>query len=195
MEMSKRKTAGFEFRIIAGDLKGKLITAPNLGITRPPLSRLRKAVFDFLTPYLYDESRYLDLFSGTGSYLFEAVSRGAGFAQGVELDRQLAVSINQQADKLNIANRLVCLGGDVFDVIPRLNAEDSLFDIVMIAPPQYQKLIDKTLICLHDRAILNPSAILICQHDTSETQKIDFLDFPVQQRRKYGNTTYTILTL
>ena len=89
------KEPQFDFRVIAGELKGKKIVSPDLGITRPPLSRVRKAIFDYLTPYL-DGAAYLDLFSGTGSYLFEAVSRGAKTGTGVEHDSRLADAINAQ---------------------------------------------------------------------------------------------------
>lgn len=62
-KMNKKRTETFDFKIIAGSLKGKTITAPDLGITRPPLTRLRKAIFDFLNPYL-EEADYLDLSAG-----------------------------------------------------------------------------------------------------------------------------------
>ena len=75
------KKEDLKFQVIAGQLKGRTITAPNLSVTRPPLTRVRRAIFDYLWPYL-DDANYLDLFSGTGSYLFEAVSRGAANAVG-----------------------------------------------------------------------------------------------------------------
>ncbi|MCK4606685.1 MAG: RsmD family RNA methyltransferase [candidate division Zixibacteria bacterium] len=188
----KKKARRFEFSIIAGSLKGKVIRAPDLDITRPPLSRLRKAIFDFLTPYL-DAAAYLDLFSGTGSYLFEAVSRGAGSALGIERDQRLASSINQQAETLDVADRLRCLADDVFEAIPRLENNRELFDIIMIAPPQYQGLIDRTLQYLQKHDIANRDALLLCQHDSSETRNIAWLDYEIVQHRKYGNTTFTIL--
>ena len=95
------KGANFQFRVIAGNLKGKKITSPNLGVTRPPLTRLRKSIFDFLTPHLA-EARYLDLYSGTGSYLFEAISRRAAFALGIDLEPKLVDAINQQAEQYDV---------------------------------------------------------------------------------------------
>jgi len=190
--MCAKKRPDFKFTIVAGKLKGKVIAAPNLGVTRPPLTRLRRAVFDFLMPYL-ESARYLDLFSGIGSYLFEAVSRGAGEAVGVEIEARLADSINHQAEKLHVEDRLLCLYDDVFKVIPRLASQKQRFDIIMIAPPQYVGLIDKTLALLKNHHILSSGGIIICQHDTSETSRIDFADFEIEQRRKYGNTTFTIL--
>ena len=190
--MTSEKKKNFEFTVIAGALKGKKIIAPDFGITRPPLTRLRKSIFDFLMPYI-DDAPYLDLFSGTGSYLFEAASRGALQAVGVELDNRLAAAINKQAERFNIADRLQCVTGDVFEVIPRLAGRKSKFDIIMIAPPQYLGLIDKTLASLKIHNILNDKGLVICQHDSSETKKIDFAGFLIQQHRKYGNTTFTVL--
>lgn len=190
--MKKKQNDRFEFTIIAGDLKGRQIDAPNLGHTRPPLSRLRKAIFDFLKPYLQGAS-YLDLFSGTGSYLFEAVSRGVESALGVEMEPKLVAAILRNAEKYNVTDKLQCREDDVFQIIPKLESFGRLFDIVMIAPPQYVGMVDRTLESLKTHPIVAGSGLIICQHDTSETRDIDFMDFPVEQQRKYGNTTFSVL--
>ncbi|MFH1372782.1 MAG: 16S rRNA (guanine(966)-N(2))-methyltransferase RsmD [bacterium] len=192
--MSIKKQSDFKFKVVAGRLKGKVITAPNTGITRPPLTRLRRAIFDFLAPYL-SSACYLDLFSGTGSYLFEAVSRGAGVALGVEVDPKLAETINRNAGRLEVSDQLTCLAEDVFEAVRRLAAGTRKYDIVMVAPPQYQGLIDRTLVLLKDTNIVSTGGLIICQHDTSETAKIDFAGFEIEQHRKYGNTTFTILRI
>jgi 16S rRNA (guanine(966)-N(2))-methyltransferase RsmD len=186
------KEPQFDFRVIAGELKGKRIVSPDLGITRPPLSRVRKAIFDYLTPYL-EGAAYLDLFSGTGSYLFEAVSRGAKAGTGVEHDMRLADAINTQAKQFGVADRLNCVTGDVFKVVPTLKRRGQLFDIIMMAPPQYKGIIDKTLTRLGEHHLLTPDGQLLCQHDTSETDEIVWAPWRIVQQRKYGNTTFTIL--
>ena len=193
--MTKKKTDSaddFSFQVIAGQLKGRTITAPDLGITRPPLSRIRRSIFDFLMPYLQDAS-YLDLFSGTGSYLFEAVSRGAAKAVGVEKEPKLAESINAQAEVFDIGNKLCCRCEDVFEALPKLSKVGEKFDIIMIAPPQYKGIIDETLKCLRQYPVIADDGFLLCQHDSSETDRIESLDFKIRDQRKYGNTTFTIL--
>lgn len=192
--MKQHKQNTFNFSVIAGTLKGKNISSPNLGVTRPPLSRLRKSIFDFLNPYLRD-ARYLDLFSGTGSYLFEAISRGASKAHGVDCEEKLVSSINTESVRLGVQDKLRCYCQDVFQAIPKLATQQELFDIVMIAPPQYVGLIDRTLSILSDNPIVVEGGIILCQHDTSETTKIDFQSMKIAQQRKYGNTTFTILQL
>ena len=181
-----------EFRIIAGDLKGRVVKVPDLGVTRPPLMRMRRAIFDFLMPYL-EGANYLDLFSGTGSYLFEAVSRGAVRGVGVELEPKLADSINSASEKLGVSKQLHCLCTDVFSAIPLLAKRGEKFDIVMIAPPQYKDIISRTLRALREHPITTPDSIILCQHDTKETASVDTAGYEILQRREYGNTTYTVL--
>ncbi|HUV30656.1 MAG TPA: RsmD family RNA methyltransferase [Acidobacteriota bacterium] len=191
--MSRKRARQFEFIVIAGELKGRRVTAPDLGVTRPPLSRLRKSIFDFLTPHLAG-ARYLDLFSGTGSYLFEAVSRGAACAVGVEREPALVEAVNRQADEFHVADRLRCLQRDVQSALPELADQGQKFDIIMIAPPQYQGLIDPTLAAIRTCGLAGSQGLIVCQHDTSETRELRFEDYPVAQQRKYGNTTFTILS-
>ncbi len=192
--MKQYKQNTFNFSVIAGTLKGKNISTPNLGVTRPPLSRLRKSILDFLNPYLRG-ARYLDLFSGTGSYLFEAVSRGATKALGVDCEEKLVDAINAESERLRVQNELHCWCQDVFQAIPKLSARKELFDIVMIAPPQYKGLISQTLSYMNKYSIVAEGGIVLCQHDSSETAKIDFQAMTIAQQRKYGNTTFTILQL
>jgi len=192
--MSEKKTKTFfEFKVIAGTLKGKTIKTPDLEITRPPLTRLRKSIFDFLNPYLAGSS-YLDLFSGTGSYLFEAVSRGVTEANGVELEPILADAINKQAEKYKVSDKLFCFCENVFSAISRLYADGKKYDIIMLSPPQYKGMIDKALVLLKKNPIMAPECFIVCQHDSSETRDIDFSLFTILQQRKYGNTTFTILS-
>ncbi|KAA3635183.1 MAG: hypothetical protein DWP97_05285 [Calditrichaeota bacterium] len=190
----KVKRKNFEFRVIAGDLKGKLIKAPDLGVTRPPLTRLRKSIFDFLNPHL-EYAHYLDLFSGTGSYLFEAVSRGAKSATGVELEQKIVDAINSYSEKYEIAEKLKCINGDVFEMIKYFHSQKNKFDIIMIAPPQYKDFIKRTLTLLRQFPIVSEDHLILCQHDTSETKNLDFTEFEIIQSRKYGNTTFTVLKL
>ena len=190
--MSKPGLKTIEFKVIAGSLKGRRIVVPDLGVTRPPLARLRKSIFDYLNPQL-DGAAYLDLFSGTGSYLFEAVSRGALSATGVEIEARLTRAINDQAQRLGVAERLECRCEDVFEALPRLCQAGRRYHLIMTAPPQYRGFIDRTLKLLASHELLLPDGRIICQHDTSETRKVDWDNFPVIQRREYGNTTFTIL--
>ncbi len=64
-------------RVVTGEAKGrKLKTLKTMTGTRPIMDRVKTALFDILSDEVV-ESRFLDLFAGTGSVGIEALSRGA----------------------------------------------------------------------------------------------------------------------
>ena len=74
-------------RIVGGRLRGRALAAPKSQAIRPTADRLREALFNILAHAYGDPisgARVLDLFAGTGALGFEALSRGAKFAQFVD---------------------------------------------------------------------------------------------------------------
>ena len=68
-------------RIISGDLKGKKLLAPLDKSTRPLKDMVRESIFNILdhsnkVSTKIRNSKVLDLFSGTGSFGIECLSRG-----------------------------------------------------------------------------------------------------------------------
>jgi len=91
---SKIRAAGFDangelcqtvapMRVIAGELRGRRLKAPEGESTRPMLDRVRESLFGTLQPWI-EGAFVLDLFAGSGSLGIEALSRGARRARFVE---------------------------------------------------------------------------------------------------------------
>ena len=76
-------------RIIAGQWRGRTITAPPGDITRPTADRTRETLFSMLTSRMgsFGDLRVMDLFAGSGALGLEALSRGAAHCTFVEQDR------------------------------------------------------------------------------------------------------------
>ena len=76
-------------RIIAGTYRGKKLFSPlNEGV-RPTSDRARESVFNILNSRLeqpWSAYRLLDIFSGTGAFALEAISRGIAVAALVDLN-------------------------------------------------------------------------------------------------------------
>ena len=69
-------------RIIGGELKGKNILLPKDKYTRPLKDLVRESIFNIIEHsirerVIINKSIILDLFSGTGSFGIECLSRGA----------------------------------------------------------------------------------------------------------------------
>jgi 16S rRNA (guanine966-N2)-methyltransferase len=74
-------------RVIAGELRGRRMSAPGDRSVRPTSDRVREAVFDILFSLGgVDGMQVVDLFAGSGALGIEALSRGAASVTFVERD-------------------------------------------------------------------------------------------------------------
>jgi len=133
-------------RIIAGALKGRRIQAPpNPRITRPTLDRVRETIFNILhhNPECpsFEDARILDLFSGSGSLGYEALSRGAACATFVDKDRQALTCCRSNAEVLKVTSQCVFVCDDTRSAL----FPQGPFDIILIDPPYYKGMSEPTL--------------------------------------------------
>lgn len=120
-------------RITAGEWKGRaLATPPNL-TTRPTQARLRQAMFNSIQ-FEIPDSNVLDLFAGSGSLAFEALSRGASRAVLVENHRVALEMILKNARTLEAIEKVRVLKDDVFKSLPTA-LKHGPYDFVFADPP------------------------------------------------------------
>jgi 16S rRNA (guanine966-N2)-methyltransferase len=91
-------------RVVGGELRGRRLAVPAGGV-RPTSDRTREAIFDILGPGFVTGGRVLDLYAGTGALGIEALSRGAGFADFVERDAEIAAALESNLVALGLADR------------------------------------------------------------------------------------------
>lgn len=93
-------------RIVAGQHKGRPITAPKGRNTRPTSDRAREALFNVLAHSSWAPSlegaRVIDLFAGSGALGFEALSRGAAFCLFVETDHSARGAIRANVEAMGL---------------------------------------------------------------------------------------------
>ena len=89
-------------RIIAGQWRGRPITAPKGDATRPTADRMREALFSMLASRIgsFEELAVADLFAGSGALGLEALSRGAASCVFVEQDRAAVDALKANIAKL-----------------------------------------------------------------------------------------------
>ncbi len=104
-------------RVISGSARGHMLRAPQGMTTRPMSDKIKGAVFSMLSNILdkldRDWGRVLDLYSGSGSIGIEALSRGAIWADFVEVNagvcRVIATNLEhtKMQDRTRVNNRNV----------------------------------------------------------------------------------------
>lgn len=147
-------------RIIAGRLGGRgLKTVQGEGY-RPAMGRTREALFSMLEARGLDwqGARVLDLFAGSGSLAFEALSRGALSALLVENAAPAVRCLQQNIADLGLADQARLLKEDVPRLLRRPPAEP--FDLVFMDPPYRKNLAPPALRALAENNWLAPGALV-----------------------------------
>ena len=119
-------------RIISGSLRGKSINPPAGYQARPTTDFAKEGLFNILTGMIdFEETVFLDLFSGTGSISYEMASRGCGDIVAVEMNPANASFIKKTTAALGISGMQV-VHHNVFDF---LGICTKRFDLVFADPP------------------------------------------------------------
>lgn len=119
-------------RIIAGQWRGRALTAPEGMATRPTADRVRETMFSMLMSRLgsFEDLRVADLYAGSGAIGLEALSRGAAFACFVDQDPRAVAAIRTNVDTLGAAEQCRVLARSV-GALPL----ESPFDLLLADPP------------------------------------------------------------
>ena len=120
-------------RVIAGDKRRILLDTPEGLNTRPTQDRIKETLFNIIGPDITD-SRFLDLFSGSGQMGIEALSRGARKAYFFEADSKALKCINNNLLKTSLTESAKVVSGDIFSNISSVSKEEP-FDFVFMDPP------------------------------------------------------------
>ncbi|HEY0875499.1 MAG TPA: 16S rRNA (guanine(966)-N(2))-methyltransferase RsmD [Vicinamibacterales bacterium] len=118
-------------RIIAGELKGRRIDAPDWPGLRPTSDRLRETLFNVLAPRI-EGARFLDAYAGTGAVGIEALSRGAAHVTFVERDRRAQRLIETNLARCGVKDRYAIIRAGFVGAAARLPGP---FDILFLDPP------------------------------------------------------------
>jgi 16S rRNA (guanine(966)-N(2))-methyltransferase RsmD len=147
---------------------------------------VKVALFDILAGELEDRT-FLDLFAGTGGVGIEALSRGARRAVFVDIDPKSTRTIGENLKTTRLQERADVVRSDSFRYLERPDHES--FDLIYIAPPQYQGLWIRALQAI-DRRIdwLSPDGMAVVQIDPREIRDVRLEHLKEFDRRRYGNT-------
>lgn len=173
-------------RVIAGKAKGRQLRLVPGEDTRPIMDRVKEALFSILMPVI-PASVWLDLFAGTGSVGIEALSRGADRAVFVDRSRLAIKTIHENLAITGLADGAQVVRADAFGYLGRKPGEQ--FDVVYIAPPQYEGLWKTALLRLDAcPGWLNPDATVVVQIDPKEQENLSLQTLAAYDQRIYGNT-------
>jgi 16S rRNA (guanine(966)-N(2))-methyltransferase RsmD len=129
----------------------------------------------------------LDTFAGTGSVGIEALSRGAAYVRFNDRHRLAVRTIKANLEITRFTERAYVTQMDAFSL---LGGEPSRqFDYIFIAPPQYQDMWKRAVLCLDGNpGWLVQDAWVIVQIHPVEYESLSLTHLVEFDQRKYGST-------
>ncbi len=174
-------------RIISGTLRGRHFDPPaDKWPTRPTTDRAREGLYNILMHRLdFSTITMLDLFGGTGSHSFEAISRGCTNVHYVDNYLPCVRFVHQQAKIFGIEEHLKIIRSDVTKFLHRTKEN---FDFVFAGPPYPLKWLDQIPNLVIDHNLIAPQGLFVLEHDLRN----HFEQHPrFVSSRKYGSAIFS----
>lgn len=175
-------------RIISGNKKGKKILLPDPQITRPLKDNVKENIFNVLLhsrnfKINFNNIKVIDLFSGSGSFGMECISRGADHVTFYENNNNslniLYRNLSNNFDK----KKYKIMRKDFFLLEPNNLLRDYVPDLIFFDPPYQIKDFDKILKFI--KSLIKVKNIIIILH-TEKKKIINFENFKHIEERIYG---------
>ena len=177
-------------RVVSGSAKGRQLKSPKTAGTRPVMDRVKTALFDILAPRIAGV-RFLDLFAGTGGIGIEALSRGAATATFVELSPEIVKLVRENLAITGLTAQAEVLRADAFKFAQSAASAGRRFDIIYVAPPQWEGLAAKAVALLDAHPLTEPGGLVIAQihpRERADFETIELARLRLTDERRYGST-------
>ena len=183
-------------RIIAGKFKGMTLYGPQDKKIRPLKDIVRESIFNFLThsnkiSFQLKQSNVLDLYSGTGSFGLECISRHAAEAVFIEKEKEAVKILEKNIEKLKVKDKTKIFRDEVFRVIKKHKKAffdwlpDMKFDLIFCDPPFKDTNINDLIELIITTDLLKKNGIIILHRHKNSKEKLT-IHFKVIDKRVYG---------
>ena len=181
-------------RIIGGEKRGLRLAAVGVGDAaahlRPTADRVREAIFNLLVNGKHGNpipgARVLDLFSGTGAFGLEALSRGAAQVTFVDDGAAACTLLRRNIDLMRAADATELLRCDALKLGTNHGAP---FDLAFLDPPYGFSLGEQVMPALLSGGWLAPMAMIVWEEAAAPRLPVGLT---LLDQRRYGAACITL---
>ncbi|WP_341789316.1 16S rRNA (guanine(966)-N(2))-methyltransferase RsmD [Rickettsia endosymbiont of Polydrusus tereticollis] len=177
-------------KIIAGKYKNRLIPTLEKAKYRPSTGKFREALFSILSSGEFIDYKLfanninvLDLFSGSGSLAFEALSRGVGTITLIDANLECLRVAKEFAKTLGEVDKAYFVNINAL-ILPKAN---KVFDLVFIDPPYYNNIVPKVMKELIKNNWLKNGSIIVIEMSKTDNYILD-KDVEILKDKVYGKS-------
>ena len=176
-------------RIIGGNFRGKKILEPKDKETRPLKDLTKESIFNIINhsnkfSINIEKSNVLDLFSGTGSFGLECLSRKAKHVSFVENYKKILPILKKNLSNLKSISNYSIIEKNILIDLNFLEKKEK-FDIIFLDPPYKEKEIDNILNNLSKYKALKTNGVIIIHRHKKEEDNFPE-KFKIIEKKKYG---------
>jgi len=178
-------------RIVGGEFSGRRFNPPAKNWpTRPTTDFSKEGLYNILSNRIdFDETRFLDLFGGTGNHCYEMISRGCTDATYVDKFPGCIRFVKEVSEKLDILDRIRIVHQDVFKFVRHNNEQ---FDYIFAGPPYGLKNIEDIPSLIIEEDLLSPKGFIVLEHNPN----VNFeMHTHLRDSRNYGKTIFSFFSL
>ena len=176
-------------RVIGGKLRGKLIHNPTDKTTRPLKDMVRESIFNILEHSRDEKIKFkndivLDLFSGSGSFGIECLSRGVKKVYFFECYKPSLKVLGKNINELELNRNSVIREIDAYE-ISKENIDNEKIDLIYLDPPFKDKNLNKLLKKIVELKIAQNNTLIII-HRNKKFKESYVKNFKILREKTYG---------
>ena len=176
-------------RVISGNLKGKIIQTPTDKNTRPLRDMVKESIFNILEHSKYQKIEFkdgivLDLFSGSGSFGIECLSRGVKKVYFIENHKPSLKILKKNLDDLKLYQNSVIIEKNVYEISNK-NVNDKKIDLIYLDPPFKDKNINKLLKKIKNFKLAQSNTLIIIHRNKKYKDEL-ITEFKIFREQTYG---------
>ena len=155
---------------------------------RPTTDRVKETLFNWLATDVR-HSRCLDVFAGSGSLGFEALSRYASYVMMIEQEPKAARQLQQNLQTLQCTQaQVVCR--DALQVLQQPSTEP--FELVFLDPPFRKELLSQVIPLLEQQGWLADSALIYLERENEGTPPVIPANWQLLKDKQAGQVCYQL---
>ncbi len=177
-------------RIIGGTFRGKKLFLPNDKYTRPLKDLVKESIFNLIKhshkiKINITNSLILDLFSGSGSFGIECLSREAKKVFFIEDYSEAIRVLEKNLSSLKGINDYEIIKSDCFNFFKSNKKFKFKFNIIFIDPPYKELKINEVIEEIKDQSLLNKNGIIIIHRHKKDNVQLSH-KINIFEERCYG---------